>query len=170
GVAHQILDNLYAAGKLKPMIVVMPAGHTPVSGNSMGAGPAGDPFCRDFTEDIVPFIEKTFPVSGKREDRAIAGLSMGGIQTLNLALWNPRLFGYVYPMSTGYFENLIKEIEEKHLDVLKNPSVNEFNRFVLGIGKDDFANANNQNTMNLLKKNGVKFEYHETDGGHTFLF
>jgi enterochelin esterase family protein len=108
GRTNLILDNLYAQGKLTPMIVVMPAGHTPVQGFFMGAGDKQDPFCRDFVQDIVPFIEKNYPVSAKREHRAVAGLSMGGIQTINLALWNPTLFSYVFPMSTGYFPDAIK--------------------------------------------------------------
>jgi enterochelin esterase-like enzyme/dienelactone hydrolase len=170
GRANMILDNLYAEGKLKPMIVVMPAGHTPIQGFFMGAGDKQDPFCRDLVQDIVPFIEKTYPVSTKREDRAVAGLSMGGIQTLNLALWNPNLFSYVFPMSTGYFPDAIKEFEAKHIAVLQNPSVNQFKRFMIGIGKDDFANPNNKSTMELFKKYGVKFEYYETEGAHTFLF
>ena len=48
----------------------------------------------DFLNDILPFVEKTYPVSTQRVDRAIAGFSMGGIQTLNLALWHPEKFGY----------------------------------------------------------------------------
>lgn len=170
GRANLILDNLYAEGKLQPMIVVMPAGHTHIQGFFMGAGDQQDPFCRDFIQDIVPFVERNYPVSVKREHRAIAGLSMGGIQTINLALWNPDLFGYVFPMSTGYFPNDIKTIDEKYVSVLTNPSVNKFNRFMIAIGKDDFANTNNKNMMELFKKHGVKFEYYETEGAHTFLF
>lgn len=170
GRANLILDNLYAEGKLKPMIVVMPAGHTPVQGFFMGAGDKQDPFCRDFVQDIVPFVEKNYPVSAKREHRAVAGLSMGGVQTLNLALWNPGLFSYVYPMSTGYFENSIKEFEEKHTDILKNPLVNQFKLFTIGMGKDDpLAYKNNKNMMALFDKFGVKYNYRETEGSHTFL-
>lgn len=170
GRANLILDNLYAEGKLKPMIVVMPAGHTPVQGFFMGAGDKQDPFCRDFVQDIVPFVEKNYPVSAKREHRAVAGLSMGGVQTLNLALWNPGLFSYVYPMSTGYFENSIKEFEEKHTDILKNPSVNQFKLFTIGMGKDDpLAYKNNKNMMAMFDKYGVKYNYRETEGSHTFL-
>lgn len=170
GRANLILDNLYAAGKLKPMIVVMPAGHTPASGFAMGAGPEQDPFCQDFLKDILPLIEKTYPVSTKREHRAVAGLSMGGIQTLNLALWNPEKFGYVYPMSTGYFPNSIKEIEEKYAQILKNPALNTFKNFTIGMGKDDaLAYNNNKAMMALFSKHNIRFNYRETSGAHTFL-
>ena len=81
--------------------MVMPAGHTHIQGFFMGAGAQQDPFCRDMIQDVIPFVEKTYPVSNKREHRAIAGLSMGGIQAINLALWHPDLFSQVFPMSTG---------------------------------------------------------------------
>ena len=126
GRANLILDNLYAEGQLSQMIVVMPAGHTPIPGFYMGAGDKQDPYGRDFIQDIIPFIEKSFPVSAKREHRAIAGLSMGGIQAINFALWNPTLFSYLFPMSTGYFPDAIKEINEKHAAVMKNPEINKF--------------------------------------------
>lgn len=170
GKANLILDNLYAEGKLKPMIVVMPAGHTPVKGLAMGAGPDQDPFCQDLLKDVMPYIERNYPVSVKREHRAVAGLSMGGIQTLNLALWNPDKFGYVYPMSTGYFPPLIKELEEKYLAVMKNPAINQFKLFTIGMGKDDpLAYKNNKATMEFFDKTGIKYNYVETEGSHTFL-
>ena len=170
GRANLILDNLYAAGKLKDMIVVMPAGHTPKAALAMGAGPEQDPFCQDLVKDIIPFIESNFKVSPKREHRAIAGLSMGGVQTLNLALWYPEKFSYVYPMSTGYFPPVIKELEEKYSSVLKNPAINQFKLFTIGAGKADaLVMQNNKNTMDLFTKMGIKFNYVETEGSHTFL-
>ena len=171
GRANNIMDNLYNEQKAKPMIVVMPAGHTPVKGGMpMGAGTANDPFCQDFIQDIIPFIEKSYRVSAKREHRAIAGLSMGGIQTLNLALWNPDKFSYVNPMSTGYFPPLIKELEEKHTAILKNSSINQFKLFTITSGKGDLlVMANNKNTMQLFDKMGIKYQYRESEGSHTYL-
>lgn len=170
GRANLILDNLYAEGKLKDMIVVMPAGHTPKTAFSMGAGPEQDPFCQDLIKDIIPMIERSFRVSPKREHRAIAGLSMGGVQTLNIALWYPEKFSYVYPMSTGYFPDAIKELEGKYVMVLKNPAINQFKLFTIGAGKADLLVAqNNKNTMALFDKMGIKYQYVETEGSHTFL-
>ncbi len=169
--ANLILDNLYAAGKLKDMIVVMPSGHTPAKGISMGTGPSQDPFCKDLLEDIIPFVEKTYPVSSKREDRAIAGFSMGGIQTLNTALWNPEKFGYVCPMGTGFFPNSIKEINEKYSDVFKNPAINQFKLFYIGKGKDDNLTAvNNKAMLAMFDKYGIKYKYQEFPGAHSFVF
>ena len=170
GHANLILDNLYAAGKLKDMIVVMPAGHTPVARFTMGAGPEQDPFIQDLMKDIIPFVEQNYRVSPKREHRAIAGLSMGGVQTLNTALWYPEKFGYVYPMSTGYFPDAIKELEGKYASVLKNPAINQFKLFTVGAGKADLLVANNNKaTLSLFDKMGIKYNYVETEGSHTFL-
>lgn len=170
GRANTILDNLYAQGKLQPMIVVMPAGHTPLTGFSMGAGVEQDPFCKDLLQDIIPYIEKNYPVSNKREHRAIAGLSMGGVQTLNMALWNPEKFGYVYAMSTGYFPDAIKQFDEKYTSILKNVASHPFKVFTIGSGKEDaLVMNNNKATMQLLDKNGIKYNYRETAGSHTFL-
>src|SRR5207248_8650332 len=91
GRANFILDNLIAAGKAKPMIVVMPAGHTgPFSfimptERPMGGGPVGNAgFEDDFLKDVLPCVEKNYRVLTDRPNRAVAGLSMGGAQTLNI--------------------------------------------------------------------------------------
>ena len=169
--ANLILDNLYAAGKLKNMIVVMPAGHTPGKGFSMGTGPDQDPFCQDLLKDIIPFIEKTYPASSKREDRAIAGFSMGGVQTLNTALWNPDKFGYVCPMGTGYFPTSIKDFDEKYNTVIKNPAINQFKLFYIGKGQADSLTAVNCRAMlAMFDKNRIKYKYIELPGAHSFVF
>ncbi|UWX53886.1 alpha/beta hydrolase-fold protein [Maribacter litopenaei] len=163
------MDNLYTEGKLEPMIVVMPSGHTGIEGFFMGAGPDQDPFCRDLLNEIIPFIENTYPVSDKRTDRAIAGLSMGGVQTLNTALWNPELFGYVVPMSTGYFSPNIKEIKENYADVMKNEEINQFELFQIYMGGEtDIAYQNNLNMMAMFDEFGIKYIYKNGKGGHTF--
>ncbi|MBD0367626.1 MAG: esterase [Flavisolibacter sp.] len=169
--ANLILDNLHAEGKLKNMIVVMPAGHTPMRGMAMGTGPDQDPFCKDLLNDIIPLIEKTYPVSARREDRAIAGFSMGGIQTLNTALWYPEKFGYVCPMGMGFFPASIKEIDEKYSQVMKNPAINRLKLLYIGRGKDDQLTAsNNKATMEMFDKYGIKYKYQELPGGHSFVF
>src|SRR6186713_3269809 len=101
GRAGFIIDNLIAGGKAKPMIVVMPAGHVNGAGAALGAAPQAapgppapgaaprpDPFVSDFVNDLMPFIEKSYRIVGDRQSRAIAGLSMGGSQTLNIAIPN----------------------------------------------------------------------------------
>src|SRR6185295_50561 len=115
GRANNILDNLIADGKARPMVVVMPLGHAI---QSFYAGPAknavppsnpGDaaagsgagalsPFAHDLLDDVMPMIEKTYKVSTKADDRAIGGLSMGGGQTINIAFNRPEMFRYVVLM------------------------------------------------------------------------
>src|SRR4029078_13446763 len=88
-----------------PMIVVMPKGHTgPFSfglGNSFEK--QMDEFVREFPQDIRPLVEKRYRILPERQHRAIAGLSMGGAQTLNIALANLDEYGYVGVFSSGVF-------------------------------------------------------------------
>ena len=91
---QQILDNLYADGKLQPMIVVMPNGRAMKDDRAVGnifekdKVEAFATFEKDLLNDLIPFIEKKYPVIADRESRAIAGLSMGGGQSLNFGLGN----------------------------------------------------------------------------------
>jgi enterochelin esterase-like enzyme len=103
GRAAFILDNLIAAGKAKPMIVVMPAGHTTrgtVAGGVVGRN-ATEEFVKDFTMDVMPYVEKHYRVLNDRAHTAIAGLSMGGTQTLHVAIPHLEKFAYVGVFSSG---------------------------------------------------------------------
>jgi pimeloyl-ACP methyl ester carboxylesterase len=100
GRAGFILDNLIASKAAKPMIVVMPAGHTRAPGNPITSAP-GDPFVNDFVSDVMPYVEKSYRVSSDRVSTAIAGLSMGGSQTLNIAMAHPDRFAYIGVYSSG---------------------------------------------------------------------
>jgi enterochelin esterase-like enzyme len=103
GRAGFIMDNLIESKKAKPMIVVMPAGHTvPGAAGGRGRGAGGrDEFTDDFVKDIMPYVEKNYRVLTDRPHRAIAGLSMGGSQTLNIAIPNLEKFAYVGVYSSG---------------------------------------------------------------------
>jgi enterochelin esterase-like enzyme len=105
GRAGFIVDNLIATKKAKPMIIVMPAGHTRRGPNAPGAiaRNATDEFVKDFTVDVKPFVEKNYRVATGRANTAIAGLSMGGNHTLEVAI--PRLGDYAYigVYSSGLF-------------------------------------------------------------------
>lgn len=87
GAADTILDNLYADKKLSPMIVVMP------NGNLFQAG--GDAFGADLIGDIIPCVEERFPVEADREHRALAGVSAGARQVLDLVPTYPNTFAYI---------------------------------------------------------------------------
>jgi enterochelin esterase-like enzyme len=105
GAADQILDNLYADGRAVPMIVVLPNGR---ASKDLTAGdpiprqsPAFAAFEQDLLTDLIPFIEKTYPVKAERGSRALAGLSMGGGQALNFGLTNLGTFAWVGGFSSA---------------------------------------------------------------------
>jgi enterochelin esterase-like enzyme len=103
GRAGMILDNMIAEGQVKPMVVVMPAGHTsPVislgglrRGASPNQGPPTDEFSRDFLNDVMPYAESHYRVLTDRAHRAMAGLSMGGMQTHRITMANLDKFAYI---------------------------------------------------------------------------
>lgn len=169
GKANIILDNLYAQGKIVPMVVVMPMGH-PTPGFHMDLGVTTDPYYDILFKDIMPFIEKQYQVSNKKEDRAFAGLSMGGLQALNIGLFAPDMFGYILPLSTGYFPNQLKELEEKYSNELSNPKINQYKLFWIAMGgKEDIAYQNGENMKKVFDKFHIKYTTHNYEGAHTFL-
>ena len=107
GTPQIILDNLFAEGKIKPMIVVLPNGRAMKDDRATGNIMAPDKvqafatFERDLLDDLIPFIEKTYPALTDRENRAIAGLSMGGGQSLNFGLGNLDKFAWVGGFSSA---------------------------------------------------------------------
>jgi enterochelin esterase-like enzyme len=183
GRAGFILDNLIAEKKAVPMIVVMPAGHTgpfPFSGFSRpAAGPQRDEFVEDFLTDIKPYVEKHYRTLTDRDHRAIAGLSMGGAQSLNIAI--PHLADYAY---VGVFSSGILELggrgpfgppekgpswEERNLKSLDNKELKKGLRLLwFATGKEDFLLGISEKSVELLKKHGFDVVYKETAGAHTW--
>jgi enterochelin esterase-like enzyme len=190
GRAGFILDNLIASGKAKPMIVVMPAGHTRsfTFGGTPPTGPRppADEFEQDFLMDIMPAVEKNYRVLTDRKNRAIAGLSMGGGQTLNLAIPHQELFGYVGVFSSGIFgafpirrpgdtapttaANARSPWEEQHLAELDNAAWKKGLRLLwFGTGREDFLMQMTRSSVDLLKKHGFNVVFKESPGGHTWI-
>ncbi len=194
GRAGFILDNLIAANKAKPMIVVMPAGHVNGAGAALGGsvpaaavqgmpgiGSGPDPFANDFVTDVMPYIEKNYRALTERQNRAIAGLSMGGNQTLNIAI--PRLdkFAYIGVFSSGIISGargaapdttapFAEAWEKQNLAALDNAANKRgLNLLWLSTGKDDGLITTTRNTVELLKKHGFKPVYIESEGAHTWL-
>lgn len=194
GRANTILDNLIAAGKAKPMVVVMPLGHTiqsfwtgpakiapdPVSdvlakGASLdeiiatmmsGDGKGGlGPFARDLIEDVMPAIERDFKVSKRPDDRAIAGLSMGGGQSINLAFARPDLFRYVVLMSPA----ASGRVATYYGSVLHKPDIlnKQLKLFWIGVGKDDMLTGpGDKDFAAALKAAGVTHTFVLSEGRH----
>jgi enterochelin esterase family protein len=181
GRAGFILDNLIAAGKAKPMIVVMPHGHTgPFSfgGKNSKFEQQMDEFARDFTGDVRPYIEKNYRVIADRGHRAIAGLSMGGAQTLNIAFDHLADYGYIGVYSSGIFGIVggfggaapSKKWEESHKATLDDAALKKGLRLVwFGCGKEDFLVKTSDATVSMLKSHGIDVVYRESAGGHTWI-
>jgi enterochelin esterase family protein len=186
GRANNILDNLIAEGKAKPMVVVMPLGYPIQSfyaGPTKSAAPATPPaaaatpaaaadgmtslslFARDLLEDVMPLVEKNYKVSTRPDDRAIGGLSMGGGQTINIAFNRPELFRYVVLMSPAAGAN----VQQGYSKVLASPDTlnKRFKLFWMAVGKDDnLTGPGDRAFAELLTKSGVKHEFKLTEGRH----
>ena len=187
GRATQIMDNLIAAGKAKPMIVVMPNGnydaqaapgcwskgmYTP-SGSRIDA-PKGHAFENSFME-IVNYVDSHYKTIRKREGRAVTGLSMGGGHTFAIANLYPQTFDYYGLQSAAIISD--GKFVADHFDRLQqsNPTLetqmdrlfkSEPKLYWIAIGKSDFLYKANEQLRNYLDKKGYKYEYFENDGGH----
>jgi enterochelin esterase-like enzyme len=172
GRAGIILDNLIAAKKVNPMVVVMPAGHTGAFNFSRGL--QVDEFMNDFKTDIVLYAEKHYRIYTDKQHRALAGLSMGGFQTLN-AFEN---FAYVGVFSSGIIgikgnftpQQTGPSWEEQHKTILENPKVKqELKLMWFATGKEDFLLETSRASVELFKKYGFDVTYKETEGAHTWI-
>ncbi|MCX7797162.1 MAG: alpha/beta hydrolase-fold protein [Melioribacter sp.] len=164
-----ILDNLYVENKIKPMLVVMPNGRAMKDDRAVGnifdsvKVQAFTTFEKDLLNDLIPFIEKNYPVYTDREHRAIAGLSMGGGQALNFGLRNIDKFAWIGAFSpapnTKKPEELIPNTEEvrKKLKLLW-----------ISCGEDDNLIFVSQRTHDYLLKNDIPHVYYMQPGGHDF--
>ena len=182
GRAGFILDNLIASGRAKPMIIVMPAGHTrPFTFGRGGPRPTTDEFVQDFTNDIMPAVEKRYRVYTDARHCAIAGLSMGGGQTINIAIPNLEKFGYVGVYSSGIFGIASNagtatngspglKWEEEHKAQLDDPKLKRsLKLFWFATGKDDFLIGTTRATVEMFKKHGFQPVFNETTGAHTWI-
>ena len=168
GRANYILDNLLAEKKALPMIVVMPSGWTPSGGQVMTADATKDPFNDELLKDIIPFVEANYRTMGSADARALSGLSMGGIQTLNIGLHNLGTFRYLAVMSSGWITEQDRDFFYK-TEAAKIPKYNSaLKLFWWGWGETDIARANGLAVIDKFKSAGVRIETRETPGGHTW--
>jgi len=166
GRASNILDNLLAEKAARPMIVVMPSGWTPSGGQVMTSDATKDPFNDEMMKDIIPFIQATYRTLATPENRALSGLSMGGIQTLNTGLHNLGTFRYIAVMSSGWISEQDRNVFYT-AEAAKIPKYNsELKLFWWGWGQTDIARANGLAVIEKFKSQGVKIETMETPGGH----
>ncbi len=176
GRAGFIIDNLLAAKKARPMIIVMPAGHTGpfLSRPSTDATrPQVDEFSEDFINDVMPWVDNHYRVLKGRNHRAMAGLSMGGGQTLNIGLMHLNKFAYLGVFSAGIFGINGKggpEWEARNKPYLTDARAKQGLKLLwLATGVDDFLVETSRATVEFLKKYDFNPIYKETDGAHTWL-
>lgn len=159
-----ILDNLLADGKIVPMIVVFPNGRAQVNdraeGNVFASAPAFEKFEADLLKDVIPTIEARYPAVPNREHRALAGLSMGGGQSLNFGLANTDVFAWVGGFSsapnTKSGDNLITNVDgAKSLKLLW-----------VSCGDQDNLLAISQRVHAQLKEKSIPHVWHIDKGGH----
>jgi enterochelin esterase family protein len=184
GRAGFILDNLIATKRAKPMIIVMPAGHTRAPAGNPLPATGSDPFVSDFVDDVMPYVQSTYRVLTDRASTAIAGLSMGGSQTLNVAIPHLERFGYIGVYSSGLLGAFPigrgsapaapvagpGEWESQYAAKLDDANLKKGLRvFWFATGKDDFLLNTTTATVDLFKKHGFSPVFKESGGGHTWL-
>lgn len=225
GRTNVIMDNLIAAGKVKPLIVVMPNGNAnqivaqgygygPIPrpalagrgagapaapraqaapggqagvgrgagapaaeagrGAAGGAAPAGGArgmmggpyegsYPHSLVKDVVPFVDKNYRTIANRNSRAIAGLSMGGMHTIQATNNNPGVFGWIAVWSAGGQDT--PEFVAA-LTKLKDSGVKHY---YVGAGTTDFALSGSQALFKTAQKTGLTTSWHETPGPHYYL-
>lgn len=177
GSANIILDNLYADKKIVPMIVVMPNGDASVhsSGNATSTGTGrsarrkinladwGYKFEADLLKDIIPYIESHYSVKTDRDNRALAGLSMGGGQSLNYSLKNLNVFAWI-----GGFSSATNTFSPNVLVRAITRSANKPRLIWLSCGNADSLYNTNMDLHLALKKANIDHIWHIDKGAHEF--
>ncbi|WP_203568273.1 alpha/beta hydrolase [Aestuariimicrobium ganziense] len=172
GRAPIILDNLLADGAITPMLVVMPA--MMLSGN-VGPGqlvvPPADKAPDEIVDNLLPAIEKAYPVATDPSRRALAGLSMGGFFTWDTLIMRPGVFAWYGDFSSGYFPDGIDWLRTEGRHLLDNPAINDQTILhAIYCDEMDAAWPNNVNTRAVFDEFGVSYTFIEVEGtnGHTF--
>jgi enterochelin esterase-like enzyme len=182
GRANYILDNLIAAGKAQPMIVVITNGDVNNTGapldrpanlpkkdnTGIGAMAAGL-FETSLVKDVIPYIEGNYRVISDAEHRAITGFSMGGYQTQNITNSNPAMFKYIGVMSMGLFSTFRNDgsyDKANHIKQLKELQKNNPKVYWIGMGKDDFLYKSVIEMKKLYDEIDFKYTYRENEGTH----
>ena len=166
-----ILDNLIAAKKTKPMIIVM------MDGNLSGGGMGGfgeqslKTFENELKQSVIPFIENSFRTESGAGNRALAGLSLGGLQTLYAGIKNTDMFSYLGVFSSGWFANQPALSDPQYLFMKNNAATINNNLKSLWVamgGKEDIAYANCKTMLAKFDEMNIKYKYSEYPGGHSW--
>jgi enterochelin esterase family protein len=169
GHVNLILDNLLAAGKIAPFVVAMPFGYgVPPGTTGGGAGSNVERFSQDLLGDVIPFIDSHYRTLGDRGHRAIAGLSMGGGESLGIGLNHLELFSVV-----GGFSAALRpaEFDQTFAKVKADPAGTnrQLKLLWVGCGTDDSLFAAAESFSKFLNGAGVKHTFHSSGGAHTWM-
>jgi len=169
GRPQVILDNLYAEDKLEPMIVVMPNGRAMKDDDATGNIFAPERiqafanFEEDLLNDLIPFIEKSYPVYKDRGHRALAGLSMGGGQSLNFGLGNLDTFAWI-----GGFSSAPNTKEPEELVPDPKEAKDKLKLLWISCGDEDNLMRISKRTHEYLEDHDVPNIFYVEPGGHDF--
>jgi enterochelin esterase-like enzyme len=172
GRTNLILDNLIAENKAKPMLIVMLDGNMNMQGGMAGFNEnVLRAFENELKQGAIPFVESNFRVETDAKNRALAGLSLGGLQTLYAGIKNTNMFSSLGVFSSGWFANNPKLTDPQYAFMKDNASTinNNLKQFWISMGgKEDIAYQNCQVMMKKFDEMGVKYQYSEYAGGHTW--
>jgi len=181
GRTAQIMDNLIAQGKAKPMIVVMTNGNVaqeaaPGESNlgfvkpSMQMEQTMDGKFEETFPDVIKFVESNYRVKAEKSGRAITGLSMGGYHSLHISRFYPNTFDYVGLFSAAIIPNAqaTSKVYENIDQTLDAQMKNGYKLYWIGMGKTDFLYKSGEEYRAKLDKLGMKYIYRESEGGHTW--
>lgn len=168
GRADLILDNLIAENKAKPMLVVMMDGNV---GSNNSFEQTLQTFEQELKQSVIPFIENNYRVAQGAENRALAGLSMGGLQTLYAGVRNTDIFSHLGVFSSGWFIDNPELSDPEYAFMKKNTAAinNNLASFWISMGgEQDIAYDNNSAMMCKFDEMGIVYQYSEYPGGHTW--
>lgn len=167
GCPDAIMDNLYNDKKAEPMIIVLPNGRAMKDDRAIGNIMSADKieafslFEKDLLNDLIPAVEKNYSVLNDKDHRALAGLSMGGGQSLNFGLGNTKVFGWVGGFSSAPNTKKPELLFERQIEIKNN-----LNLLWLSCGTKDELIAFTRNTYGYIKTTDIPFVYQEIDGGY----
>jgi len=168
GHVNLILDNLLAAGKIKPFLVVMPFGYGVPPGTSGAQGRNTEQFSRDLREDVIPTIESRYRTVADRDHRAIIGLSMGGGESLSIGLNHLELFSYVGGFSAGL--SATADFAKAYPALVADPAAvnRQLHLLWIGCGRADGLFPTAKRFSDFLTAHEIKHTFWESAGAHTW--
>lgn len=171
GKTDLILDNLIAEKKAKPMLIVMMDGNVGSGGIANFGERSLQQFENELKQVVIPYVEKNYRVSAESKDRALAGLSMGGLQTLHAGIKNYKDFAYLGVFSSGWFANNTTLSDPQYAFMKDNSAAikQQIKLFWISMGgQQDIAYNNCKVMLKKFDEMGIEYKYSEYPGGHTW--